>query len=115
MVLPLVLPPPPPHLEPDVLHANEILSRGYHVARRILDLTQPDLHQVHYHQERVRSELVPLIDAILESTSDAATRSWCFAVTVTVADLFNQLTEHKAFALHKFIILHTSPGNYDGS
>ena len=114
MVLPLALQPPPSYLEPDVLRANEILSRGYCVARNILDTPQADLHQIHYHRERVQSELVPLLDAILESTSDAATRSWCYAVTTTVADLFNQLTEHEALASHRFVTPHVFPESRDG-
>jgi hypothetical protein len=105
MVLPPVLPPPPPLLGSDVLRANEILTEGYHAAQNVLAVAQPDLHRVHYHQERIWSELVPLLDVILESTSDAATRSWCSAVTIVVADLFNQLTEHEALARHRFAIL----------
>ena len=104
MVLPPVLPPPPPHLEPDVLRANEILAKGYHVARNVLNMSQPDLHQLHYHRERIQSELVPLLDVVLESTSDAATCSWCHVVTATMADLFNQLTEHEAWAQQRFEI-----------
>lgn len=109
MVLSPLLPPPPPHLEPDVLRLNEILSKGYHVAKSVLDIAQPDLHRVHYHQERIWSEFIPLLDAVLESSSDAATRSWCCAVTVAVADLFNQLAEREASAQHRFTILHVSP------
>ena len=63
------------------------------MARDVVNLSQPDLHQVHYHQECVRSELIPLLDAIFKSTSDVATRSWCYQVTETITDLFNHLTQ----------------------
>ena len=101
MVLPPALPSPPPHLSPDAFRVNEILAKGYNVARNILSLAQPDLHRVRYHRERISSELVPLLDALLEGTSDAATHSWCYMVTVTVADLFNQLAEREALAQHR--------------
>ena len=106
MALPPFLPSPPLHLEPDVLRVNEILAKGYHAARTILDLPHADIHRVNYHRERIRSELIPLLDAVVESTSDAATCSWCHTVTVTVADLFNQLTEREALAQHRFEISH---------
>ena len=105
MVLPPILPPPPPHLEPDVLRVNEILVKGCHVAQEVLGLAQPDLHRLCYHQERIRSELIPLLDAVMESTSDTATCSWCSVVTVTIASLFNRLTEHEALARHRFVNL----------
>jgi len=101
MVLPLTLPPLPPSLDPDILHANEILVNGYHAAWGVLNLMQPDINQVRYHLECVRSELVLLLNAISESTSDAATRSWCCMVTETVAYLFNQLTQHEASVQHR--------------
>ena len=113
MDLPSVL-PPPPHLEPDVVHANRILANGYHAARGVLNLVHPNLDQIRYHQERVWSELIPLLDAILESTSDAATHSWCCRVTEAIADLFNQLTQHEVSAQHRFEILTASPDGYDG-
>jgi len=103
MVLPLML-PPSPSLDPDVAHANEILVNGYRAARGVLDLVQPDINQVRYHQERIRLELVPLLDAISESTSDAATRSWCFTVTEMAAHLFNQLTQREASIQHRFTV-----------
>ena len=102
MVLPLILPPLPLHPKHDVLHVNEILTKGYHVARCILDLVQLDLHQIHYHKKHIWSEFVPLLDIILESTSDMATHSWCHAVTMTFAHLFHQLTECEALAKHRF-------------
>ena len=77
------------------------------MARNVLNISQPDLGQIHYHQERIRSELVPLLDILLESTSDPATRSWCYVATPTIADLFNQLTKHEAWAQHRFEILIT--------
>ena len=108
MVLPFTLPALPPHPKPDVLHANKILVKGYCTARSILDLVRPDFHQVRYHQERVWLELVPLLDAIRESTLDPATRSWCYVVTATFANLFNQLTEHGALTRHGFVILNAT-------
>lgn len=105
--------PPPPHPEPDVLHANEILVKGYHAASSILGLAQPNLHQVQYYRERVWLELVPLLDAIFESASDPATRSWCCTVTTAVADLFNQLTEHEASAKKRFTIPDVPPNGHD--
>ena len=101
MDLPSVL-PPPPRLKPDIVHMNRILTNGYHAARGVLNLMYPNLDQIRYHQERVWSELVPLLDAILESASDAATRSWCCGITKTVADLFNRLTQCEASAQHRF-------------
>ena len=109
MVLPSALPSPPPRLESDVVHAGEILASGYYTARRVVDLAQPDLHQVRYHQERVRSELIPLLDAIFGSTSDAATRCWCLAVTATFTDLFNCLAQHETSTQRWFVALCVSP------
>jgi hypothetical protein len=106
MVLPSTLPPPPPHLGPDVIRANELLVNGYRVARDVVNLGQPNLHQVRYHQERVWSELVPLLDAVFESASDTATRSWCYKVTETITDLFNHLTQCEASVLHRFVVLY---------
>src|SRR5882757_5454282 len=116
MVLPSTLPPPPgpPHLEPDVLHAYEILAKGYCAARGLLDLAQPNLHRVRYHQERIWSELVPLLDVILESTSMVATRSWCHTVTVTIAELFNRLAHCETLAQCRFVILSISPSSHMG-
>jgi hypothetical protein len=94
-----------------VLRANEILAKGYHMARNILQITQPDLHQVHYHRERILSELIPLLDLVLQTASDAATCSWCHAVTVIIADLFNQLTEREASAQHRCVISHAFNNN----
>ena len=98
MALPSTLPLPPSHLEPDIFHANEILVKGYHAARNVLNLEQVDLHQIHFHQERIWSELLPLLDTLLESTSDPAMCSWCYVTTATIADLFGQLTKHEASA-----------------
>ena len=98
MALPSVLPPPLPHLEPDILCANEILVKGCCAAQRILDLVQVDLHQVHFHQERIWSELVPLLDVMLESTSGSTMRSWCYVAATTFADLFDELTKCEASA-----------------
>jgi len=114
MVLPSTLPPPPPHLEPDIVHAKEILANGYRAARDVLNLVQPDLNQIHYHQERVWSELVPLLDTIFESTSDAATRSWCCRVTEAIAYLFNQLIQCEASAQHRFAFPSASPDSRNG-
>jgi len=105
MILPSTLPPLPPSLDPDVVHANEILVNGYHAAQDVLDLAQPDINQVRYHQERTRSELVPLLEAIYEGTSDTATRSWCYAVTETLAYLFNELTQREASVRARFAVL----------
>ena len=107
MNLPSTL-PSPPRLEPNVAHANNILNNGYHAARNILDLVHPNLNQLHYHREHIWSELIPLLDTILESTSDAATRSWCCRVTETIADLFNRLVECEASAQHKSAVLMTA-------
>jgi len=104
MDLPSVL-PPPPHLDPDIARANRILANAYHAARSILSLAQPDINQVRYHQERVWTELVPLLDVILESTSDTAMRSWCCGVTKIIANLFNQLTQCEASAHRRFAVL----------
>lgn len=104
MALPPDLPPLPPHPKPDVLRADEIISEGYHAARNVLAIAEPDLQRVRYHQERISSEVIPLLDVVPESTSDAATHSWCGTVAATVADLFNQLTESKAVAQHRFTI-----------
>ena len=109
MVLSPTLPLPPPHAELDVIRVNEILTRGYSAARDVVNLGQPDLHQVHHHQERVRSELVPLLNAVFESTSDAATRSWCFTVAEAITDLFNRLMQCEASARHRFVVLRGSP------
>ena len=94
--------PPPPHPEPNVLRANEIIMEGYHAAQNVLEITEPDLQRVRYHRERILSEVIPLLDVVLESTSDAATQSWCGMVTVAVADLYNQLAESEAVAQHRF-------------
>ena len=75
MILPSALPLLSPHPEPDVVHANEILVTGYRAAWNVLGLAQPDLHQIRYQQERVWSDFIPLLDAILDSTSDTATHS----------------------------------------
>jgi len=93
MVLPSILPPPPHLHEPDVLQAHTILQNGYIAARDVVNLGRPDVHQVHYHQERVQSELVPLLDAIATSTSNAAIVSWCCAVAASFADLYNCLAQ----------------------
>jgi len=107
MTLPSIL-PSPPHLDPDVARANRILANAYHAAQRVLNLAHPDINQVRYHQERIWTELVPLLDAILESTSDTAMRSWCCEVTETIANLFNQLTQCEALAQHRFAVLSLS-------
>ena len=106
--------PPPPHPEPDVVRANEILVKGYCAAQNVLTLTQLDLHQVHYHQDRVWSELIPLLDVISESTSDAATRSWCHTVTITIANLFNELVRRESLAQQRFVTLPIFPDSSDG-
>ena len=113
MILQPVLPPPPPDLEPDVLRANEILMSGYHVAQEVLGLVQPDLHRLRYHRERIWSELVPLLDAVMESASNMATCSWCSTVTIAIADLFNRLTKHEALARHRCVTPYVSPDSYD--
>ena len=114
MDLPLTLPPPPPCLEPDVVHANEILVNAYHAARGVTSLVHPDPNQVRYHQERIWSELVPLLGAIFESTSDADTRSWCCGVTETIAELFNRLTQCEALAQGRFVVPSVSPDGRNG-
>ena len=100
MDLPSAL-PPPPHLDPDVVRANRILENGYRAAWDTLKIVNPDINQIRYHQERVWSELVPLLDAVSESTSDAAMRSWCCRVTEMIADLFNQLTQREVSSQHR--------------
>ena len=114
MVLPSTLPPPPLHLGPDIIHAKEILASGYHAARDVLNLVQPDLNQVRYHQDRVWSELVPLLDAVFESTSDTATRSWCCSVAETIAHLFNHLTQCEASTQHRFVVPSAPPDSRNG-
>jgi hypothetical protein len=104
MALPPDLPPPPPHPEPNVLRANEIITEGYHAARNILAITKPDLQCVRHHREHILSEVIPLLDIVSGSTSDAATHAWCGTVTIAVADLFNQLAESEAEAQHMFEI-----------
>lgn len=93
MNLPFVLPPLPHLHEPDVLRAHTILQNGYTAARGVVNLGQPDVHQVHYHQGHVQSELVPLLDAIVTSTSDPAVVSWCCVATASFADLYNCLMQ----------------------
>ena len=114
MALPPVLPPPPPYTEPNVLHTNKLLVEGYNAALGVLAITQPDLHQVRYHREQIWSELVPLLDVVLKSTSDAATCSWCHATTITIADLFNRLTESEAVAQHRSAITHAFIDSHNG-
>ena len=92
MILSSTLPPPPRLHEPDVLHALAILQNGYTAAQDVVNLGRPDPHQAHFHQERVQSELIPLLDAIVTSTSDSATISWCCAAAASFADLYNWLT-----------------------
>lgn len=65
--------------------------KGYHAARNVLNLEQVDVHQIHFHQDRIWSELLPLLDTLLESTSDPAMRSWCYIATATIADLFSRI------------------------
>ena len=101
MALPSTL-PPPRLLEPDALQAHAILHSGYLAAQDVINLERPDLHQVRYHQDRVLSELVPLLDAISTSTSDTAVLSWCYASTVSFANLYKRLTQHEASAAHGF-------------
>lgn len=106
MALPSSLPPSPDLHEPDVLRARTILQNGYLAARDVADLEQPDLHQVHYHQERVLSDLVPLLDAISTSVSDAATLSWCYATTTSFVNLYARLTQREKSAKHRFDLMH---------
>jgi hypothetical protein len=68
---------------------------GYGAALNMLKITQPDLHQVRYHRERIWSELIPLLDVVLVSTSNAATRSWCHATAITIADYSTNLLKAK--------------------
>ena len=105
MALPSTLPPPPPYQEPDILHANEILVKGYCAAQNVLGLVHVDLRQVHFHQERIWSEFLPLIDAVLESTSGSAMRSWCYTTTTIMAELFDQLTKCETLARERFVLL----------
>jgi hypothetical protein len=93
MALPSTLPPPPPLHEAEILQAYTILQNGYTAARDVANLGRLDVHRVHYHQERVRSELIPLLDAIATSTSNSAMISWCYAATASFADLHNHLTQ----------------------
>lgn len=102
MALPSMLPPPPVQLEPDALQAHAILQNGYIAAQDVVNLEQPDLHRVRYHQDRVLSEFVPLLDAISASTSDAAILSWCYTTTASFVNLYNCLTRCEASAAERF-------------
>lgn len=93
MALPSTLPLPPHPLEADVLQAHLILQNGYTAARDVVNLGQPDIQQVRYHMERVRLELVPLLNAISTDTSNPAIVSWCFAAATSFADLYVRLTQ----------------------
>lgn len=101
MLLPSNLPQPPPHVGPDIIHANEILAKGYEAAKNVLGLVQPDVHQARYHRERVSSEFIPLLDAMLNSVSDTGAQSWCYAITTIIATLFNQLIERETSAQNR--------------
>jgi hypothetical protein len=105
MDLPSSLPPLPAHLSLDLIRTSEILTNGYHAAKNTLASARPHLQQNRYHQERILSELIPLLDALLESTSDAVTRSWCFSATITLVDLFKRLTECEALEKDRFTLL----------
>lgn len=102
MALLSTLPPPPGLLEPDLLQAHAILRNGYVAAQAVANLEQPDLHQVHYHQERVLSELVPLLDEISASASDTATLSWCYTTTASFVNVYNSLTRSEKSAQRRF-------------
>ena len=95
-------PPPPGRPEPDVLRAHSILESGYLAAQDVANLGQPDLHQTRYHQERVSSELVPLLDAIAASTSDAVLLAWCYASTTSFVNLYKRLTQCEISARRRF-------------
>lgn len=101
MVLSSVLPQLPPHVGPDIIHANEILAKGYQAAQNVLGLARPDVHQVRYHQERFSSEFIPLLDTVSSGISDASMQSWCYAVTIMIAGLFNQLIECETSAQNR--------------
>jgi len=102
MVLLSALPPPPHPLEPDVLQAHAVLHNGYLAARDVANLERPDLHQVRYHQEHVLSELVPLLDAISASTSDAAMLSWCYTATASFVKVYASLIQREESTQHRF-------------
>jgi len=101
MALLSTLPPPPRLLEPDLLQAHAVLHNAYLAARVVANLEQPDLHQVHYHQECVLLELVPLLDAISASTSDTAILSWCYATTACFVNVYKSLTQREGSTRHR--------------
>lgn len=102
MNLPSVLPSPPDTSDPNTVQAYAVVRNGYLTARRVLDLGRPDPQQVRYHQGRIRSELVPLLDTISTSTSDPAILPWCYVTTKYLVDLHNCLSQHEAAAQHRF-------------
>ena len=102
MDLPPTLPSPPDTSDPNILQAYAIVQNGYLAARGILNLGQPDSQQLRYHQGRVTSELVPLLDAISVSASDPAILPWCHVTAKSLADLYNCLSQHEAAAQRRF-------------
>jgi len=102
MDLPSALPPPPDTSDPNVLQAFAIVQNGYLAAHGVLNLGRPDPQQLRYHQGRVTSELIPLLDAISTSTPDPAIIPWSYVTAKSLADLYNCLSQREAVAQHRF-------------